>query len=192
MEKETGRWPKAGRGRKKMGTWKWDMRRRKRGWKKKGDRERDKGEWKADTCMISLRCHNEPQYCIATVDVAISLEWNQFSILSLALWFFQFEFLVVKLPCLHLKNLWFITFNLTGGKFVLFFFQIESFKLLIRQLRARRALMQVKDVPLRTRRGLLLYKVYGDSSFLVLNGTPLISINTLLALSRRINHNHRL
>ena len=39
-----------------------------------------------------------------------------------------------------------------------------------RQLRARRALLQFKDVPLRTRRALLLYKVYGNSALLVLNG----------------------
>ena len=42
-----------------------------------------------------------------------------------------------------------------------------------RQLRARRALMQcsIKDVPLRTRKVLFLYKVYGDSALLVLNRT---------------------
>ena len=32
------------------------------------------------------------------------------------------------------------------------------------QLRARRTFLQLKDVPLRTRRALLLYKVYGDSA----------------------------
>ena len=37
-----------------------------------------------------------------------------------------------------------------------------------RQLRARRALLQFKDVPLRTRRVLSLYNVYGDSALLVL------------------------
>ena len=41
------------------------------------------------------------------------------------------------------------------------------------RLRARRGLLQFKDVPLRIRRALSLYKVYGDSAFLVLNGTPL-------------------
>ena len=30
--------------------------------------------------------------------------------------------------------------------------------------------MQFKDIPLRTRRALSLYKVYGDNAFLVLNG----------------------
>ena len=45
-----------------------------------------------------------------------------------------------------------------------------------RQLRARRALLQLKDVPLRTRRALLLYKVYGNSALLVLNGTSLIAL----------------
>ena len=52
-----------------------------------------------------------------------------------------------------------------------------------RQLRARRALLQLKDVPLRTRRVLLLYKVNGNSALLVLNGTSLICNNALLTLS---------
>ena len=39
-----------------------------------------------------------------------------------------------------------------------------------RQLRARKTLMTYKDVLLRTRRALSLYKVYGDSALLVLNG----------------------
>ena len=54
-----------------------------------------------------------------------------------------------------------------------------------RQLRARRALVMFKDAPLRTRRALSLYKVYGDSALLVLSGTSLNSVNALLALSRR-------
>ena len=56
-----------------------------------------------------------------------------------------------------------------------------------RQLRARRALkLQLKDVPLRTRRVLLLYiEVYGDSALLVLNWTSLICNNALLALGWR-------
>ena len=54
---------------------------------------------------------------------------------------------------------------------------------LYRQLRARRALLQLKDVPLRTRRALLLYKVNGNSALLVLNGTSLICNSALLALS---------
>ena len=58
-------------------------------------------------------------------------------------------------------------------------------KLIYRQLRARRMLLQIKDVPLRTRRALLLYKVYGNSALLVLNGTSLICNNTLLALNWR-------
>ena len=45
------------------------------------------------------------------------------------------------------------------------------------QLRARKALSLFNDVPLRTRRALLLYRVYGDSALLVLNGTLLNSIN---------------
>ena len=52
-----------------------------------------------------------------------------------------------------------------------------------RQLRARRALLQFKDVPLSTRRALLLYKVYSDSALLVLNGTFLVCNNALLALN---------
>ena len=52
-----------------------------------------------------------------------------------------------------------------------------------RQLRARRALLQLKDVPLRTRRALLLYKVNGNSALLVLNGTSLSCNNALLALN---------
>ena len=62
------------------------------------------------------------------------------------------------------------------------------------QLRARRALTQFIDVPLRTRRVLLLYKVYGNGALLnfnclreiktqSLNGTSLNSINALLVLS---------
>ena len=54
-----------------------------------------------------------------------------------------------------------------------------------RQLRARRALLQFKDIPLKTRRALLLYKVYGDSALLVFNGTSLICNNALLALNWR-------
>ena len=58
------------------------------------------------------------------------------------------------------------------------FLMVANF-LFYRQLRARRALLQLslklKDVPLRTRRALLLYKVDGNS-VLVLNGTSLIEI----------------
>ena len=43
--------------------------------------------------------------------------------------------------------------------------------------------MQFIDVPLRTRRALLLYKVYGDNALLVLNRTSLICNNALLALN---------
>ena len=43
--------------------------------------------------------------------------------------------------------------------------------------------MMVKDVPLRARRALSLYNVYGDSALLVLNGTSLISNNALLTLN---------
>ena len=50
------------------------------------------------------------------------------------------------------------------------------------QLRARRVLLQIKDVPLRTRRVLLPLTVYSNSALLVLNGTSLICNNALLAL----------
>ena len=53
------------------------------------------------------------------------------------------------------------------------------------QLRARRALLQFKYVPLRTRRALSLYKVYSDITLLVLNETSLKLNNTLLALKWR-------
>ena len=53
------------------------------------------------------------------------------------------------------------------------------------QLRARRGLMLFKDAPLRTRRMLSMYKVYGTSALLVLNGTLFDSVNTILAFSRR-------
>ena len=43
--------------------------------------------------------------------------------------------------------------------------------------------MLVKDVLLRTRRVISLYKVYGDIAPLVLNGTLLNTFNALLALS---------
>ena len=51
------------------------------------------------------------------------------------------------------------------------------------QLRARRALLIFNDVPLRSRRVLSLYKVYGDSALLVLNGTLMNSVNALLVLN---------
>ena len=47
----------------------------------------------------------------------------------------------------------------------------------------QKGVTDVKDVPLRPRRALSLYKSYGVSAFLVLNGTFLHSINTLLALN---------
>ena len=40
-----------------------------------------------------------------------------------------------------------------------------------------------KDVPLRTRRVVSLYKVYGDSTLLILNGTSSNSDSALLALN---------
>ena len=60
-----------------------------------------------------------------------------------------------------------------------------------RLLRARRALLHVlfNDVPLRTRRVLSLYKFYGDSALLVLNGTLLHNVNALLVLNGTLLHN---
>ena len=52
------------------------------------------------------------------------------------------------------------------------------------QLRTRRALLQLKDVLLRIRRVLSLYKVYGDSALLILNGISLSCNNALLILNR--------
>ena len=52
-------------------------------------------------------------------------------------------------------------------------------------LRARRALLQFKDVPLRNKKALLLYKICGDSTLLVLNGTSLNCNNAHLALNWR-------
>ena len=46
--------------------------------------------------------------------------------------------------------------------------------------------MLFKDILVRTRRALALYKVSGNSALLVLNGASLNSVNALLALSRRI------
>ena len=50
------------------------------------------------------------------------------------------------------------------------------------QLRARRALPIFKDIPLKTRKELSLYKVCGDSALLLLNGTSLNNDSSLLAL----------
>ena len=58
----------------------------------------------------------------------------------------------------------------------------NDLRLVYRQLRARTLF---KGVPLRTRRALSHYKVYGNTALLVLNGALLKSINALLALSRR-------
>ena len=52
-----------------------------------------------------------------------------------------------------------------------------------RQVRVRRVLSLFKDVSLRTRRALSLYKVYGDSALLVFNGTWLNNDGALLTLN---------
>ena len=60
------------------------------------------------------------------------------------------------------------------------------------QLRARRALSIFKDVPLRTRRALLLHKVYGDSALLVLNGTSDdMPLNMSSVEKQTVTHNSR-
>ena len=68
-----------------------------------------------------------------------------------------------------------------------FFFQLQwsAMKHLVPSCtnRVRRALLLFKDVLLRTRRALLLYKVYGDSALLVLKGTSLNCNNSLLAVN---------
>ena len=51
------------------------------------------------------------------------------------------------------------------------------------QLRARRALSIFKDVPLRTRRALSLYNVYGDNALPVLSGVSLNRDSGLLDLN---------
>ena len=48
--------------------------------------------------------------------------------------------------------------------------------------------MQFNDVPLRTRMLLTLYKVYGKSALLVLNGILLHIINALLVLNGIVLH----
>ena len=56
-------------------------------------------------------------------------------------------------------------------------------RLAYRQLRARRALLQIKDVPLRNRRALSPYTLYINSALLVLNGSSqFTSINQVKCL----------
>ena len=62
---------------------------------------------------------------------------------------------------------------------------LEEKQLAFRQLRVRRALTLLKDVLLRTRRALSLYKVYGNSALLVLNGTSLNIDSALLVLYKK-------
>ena len=59
----------------------------------------------------------------------------------------------------------------------------KSSQTLYRQLGARRVLVKINDIPLRTRRALLPLTLYSDSALLVLNGTSLSCNNTLLALN---------
>ena len=68
--------------------------------------------------------------------------------------------------------------------FVLYFHLSASVSV-YRQLRARRALLQIKDVLLRTRRALLPLTLYSNSALLVLNWTSLSCNNALLALNWR-------
>ena len=55
------------------------------------------------------------------------------------------------------------------------------------QLKTRKALLQIKDVTLRTRRALSPYNWYSNSALLVLNGTSFNCNNALLALKLRYN-----
>ena len=56
---------------------------------------------------------------------------------------------------------------------------------ILRQLRVRKALLIFKDVPLRTRRALSLYNVYGDNALPVLSGVSLNRDSGLLDLNWR-------
>ena len=73
-------------------------------------------------------------------------------------------------------------FESQEGVLHVFVFDVSS---VYRHLRARRALMHIKDVPLRTRRALLPFTLYSNSALLVLNGTSLSCNNALLALNWR-------
>ena len=53
----------------------------------------------------------------------------------------------------------------------------------ISSVEIRMALLIFKDVPLRTRKALSLYEVYGDMTLLVLKGTSLNNDSALLALN---------
>ena len=55
---------------------------------------------------------------------------------------------------------------------------------IVSSVESQKGVNAVQDVPLRTRRALSLYKFYGDSALLVLNGASLNNVNALLALSR--------
>ena len=88
-----------------------------------------------------------------------------------------------RFVCIYLISLFYSLINITYLNNHLF--KKKSLSLQYRRLRARRALLQLKDVPLRTRRALSLYKVVGDSALLVLNGTSLSCNNALLALNWR-------
>ena len=60
-------------------------------------------------------------------------------------------------------------------------------KLYIDQLRARRALSIYKDVPLRTRRALYPYNVYGNSTLLDANISLLLDLALCATLKLRLN-----
>ena len=63
------------------------------------------------------------------------------------------------------------------------FKEFRYLKCAYHHLSVRRALSLFNDLPLRIRWALLLYKVYGDSTLLVLKLTSLNSVNALLVLS---------
>ena len=62
-------------------------------------------------------------------------------------------------------------------------FELEMMHIIPSVESQKGAISLFKDVPLRTRRALSLYKVYGDGAPLVLNETSLNSDSSLLALS---------
>ena len=93
-----------------------------------------------------------------------------------------FTILLHFIHLLHVRT----CFDCPRNDIFMYFSSILSFSLSLlavqshfisREPEPRRALSLYDNVPLRTRRVLLLYKVYGNSAFLVLNGTLLNSVN---------------
>ena len=66
--------------------------------------------------------------------------------------------------------------------FIMYLCSLEYVNIVSSDPEGRYCSSLLKDVPLRTRRALSLYKVNDNSALLVLNGTSLICNNALLAL----------